>query len=489
VLSSLPYCLNKCQTTNYWLLKVREYHIRDYLIYVLNSDQLVGCLICTIYIFFSGNKNASNHLILPCYRPVFFSLSIVFALQFVFITVLYCLVQVKETMDQDILMLSIFYCSTFLQIPYSISPLLLWVTSLSRSGFLKVGSLLLPCFFISIILLACLLVFQNMTILICLLLLTCIPSIFLSVGILSKRLHSRVEVRSRSSRSSSEFLLVYSVLVVCFGSMFIADKSSSPGIIGLGVAVFLNTLFPLTLYRTLNADTKFWRGLGQHNQGGISSPNGTADALVAEAVTLGVASTHLQTVMSDLSRLMIDFAHIEIGAVIGTGSSSSVYKAEYRETKVAIKVLNPPEITEEELLSIREETCINSIMAHPCIVEIIGICVRPPEIGIVMEYCQKGTLKHSLQNNAQEWTALRRLCAVADLAKAVAHVHGKGYMHRYCLIVGVATCNMYDDVCLCTIICTIVLNIFVIEGISKLKICSSLTNGRPNLEILENHEQ
>lgn len=381
-----------------------------------------------------GDKDASNHLILPCYRPVFFTLTVVFALQFVFASAIYYMVYVQESVDRDMLMLSIFFCATFLQIPYAMSPLLLWVPSLSRRGFRRVGGLLLPWFLSSIIVLVCLVVMKSESVksilLLCQLIFTCLPSFILCIGILSKKLSSRVEVRSRSSRSSTGFLLVYSVFVACFGAIYASNDSSSVGIIGLGVAVFLNSLQPFMCYRTLNADTKFWRGLGKHNQGGIAASNGQMNREIAESMTLRVASTHLQSVMSDLSSLMIDFAFVDIGAIIGKGASASVYKAEYKQKKVAIKVLNPPEITEDELLSIRSETYINSIMSHPSIVVIVGICVRPPEIGIVMEYCSKGTLKQSLQTNAREWTTLRRLQAAADLAAAVAHVHGKGYMHR-----------------------------------------------------------
>jgi hypothetical protein len=324
------------------------------------------------------------------------------------------------------------FCAIFFQIFCSISPLLLWVTSLSHRGFRKVGNIIFPGFILNLVIFISLFFVDSsrfrIGVLLCLVVFTISPCLALAIGILSKKLVSRLEVRSSSSRSTTEFLLVYSSCTACFGSLYSVDDSSVAGMVGLGAAVLLMGLYPLALYRSCVADTKFWRGLGKHNRGGILGSS--AEPSRMDTVTLRVASTHLQTVLSDLSSLMIDFAFIEVGTVIGRGASSCVYKAEYKQSKVAIKVLNPPEITEEELISIREETCINAVLCHPCIVKIIGICVRPPEIGIVMEFCLKGTLKKSLQTNALEWTSLRRLHAMADLANAVAHVHASGFMHR-----------------------------------------------------------
>lgn len=386
----------------------------------------------------AGDKDASNHLLLPCYRPVFILLASMFAILFGLVAVFYYLASVPKTIGTNSLMVLILFTATCIQFLCCVSPLLLWVKSLSRGGFQMIGKIIVSGLCCSIAVLVSLLVVGNSNarfgLLIALIALPGVPSVCLSAGLLSRRLSSRVALGSASSRSSSEFLLAYSAAVACFGALCIASESSSVGIIGVGGAVFANAFLPLALFRTFSADTKFWRGLGRHNQGGIGSSSLSASVDAAghgeAAVTLRVASTHLQAVMADLSSLMIDFGYIDIGAVIGTGASSTVYKAEYKQKKVAIKVLTPPEITEEELASIREEVCINSILSHPCIVEVIGICVRPPEIGIVMEYCLKGTLKKSLHTDPLEWTALRRLRAMADLARAVAHVHEKGFMHR-----------------------------------------------------------
>ena len=400
-----------------------------------NIDIIIYTIISkTNYLNFTGDKDASNHLLLPCFKVVFLALGTLYLVQLSLLIIIYALALVEKSFDKDFLFVMICICAAFLQMPYSVASLMLCVTSLSRSGFKIVGIILTPGLIIIIVVLLCLAMLKNTTmtsvLLGCLFCFTSVPSAALALGILTGKISTRLEVRSRSSRSSTEFLLLYSTLVACFGFFYAADMSSPVGPVGIGFAIFLSSLFPLAKYRTFNADTKYWRGLGRHNRGGIGSTNNAVDVQNGQSMTFRIASTHLQTMVSDLSDLMIDFSSIDIGTMIGKGATSSVYKAEYNQNKVAIKVLNPPEITEDALYDIRNETCVNSMLSHPNIVEVLGICVRPPEIGIVMEYCPKGTLKKSLQMNALEWTALRRLQAAADLARAVSYVHERGYMHR-----------------------------------------------------------
>ena len=81
-----------------------------------------------------------------------------------FVTVFYYLVYVQDSLDKAMLMVCIYFCATFLQIPYAMSPMLLWVPSLSRGGFRRVGSILIPWCLISVVVLVCLIVLKEGTI-------------------------------------------------------------------------------------------------------------------------------------------------------------------------------------------------------------------------------------------------------------------------------------------------------------------------------------
>ncbi|CAE7555984.1 unnamed protein product [Symbiodinium microadriaticum] len=206
------------------------------------------------------------------------------------------------------------------------------------------------------------------------------------------------------------------------------------------------------MYRTLLADTKFWRGLGRHNKGGIVASDDSSTITLPE-LTMRVASSDFQCMLGDVGDLFIDFAFIQIGNLVGSGSSASVYRGSLRQTDVAVKVSTPPEVTAEELLKIRQEALLNSKLRHPCIVSFYGICIRPPQIGIVIEYCDHGNLRESLEKDIAEWTPLRRLDAALDACRAVAYLHSQGYMHRsvcrvfwLLMVVIVSALHLYRDI-------------------------------------------
>lgn len=266
---------------------------------------------------------------------------------------------------------------------------------------------------------------------------TVLPPLVLCLGMLSGLIASRMQLGSRSNRSCVEFLFCYSV---CYGGLMIISTGfnmHSPAMLGLSVILFLGCqLFPVALYRTLLADTKFWRGMGKHNTGGITAAPNTPGVIGAihqalPELTMRVASNDFQIMLGEVRELFIDFAFIQIGPIIGTGSSADVYRGSLRQIDVAVKVSTPPEITAEELLKIRQEAVINSKLQHPCIVRFYGICIRPPQIGIVIEFCDHGNLKDSLEKDIAEWTPLRRIEAAYDACRAVAFVHSEGLMHRY----------------------------------------------------------
>jgi len=111
-------------------------------------------------------------------------------------------------------------------------------------------------------------------------------------------------------------------------------------------------------------------------------------------VNLNVASSNFQSMMADIGDISIDFAMLEIHKEIGKGSTSKVYSGKYKKKIVAIKLSTPPEITQEVLDSFSAEAKIASKLVHNNIVKFIGICVRPPQIAMVLEFCEGGEWKN-----------------------------------------------------------------------------------------------
>ena len=329
-------------------------------------------------------------------------------------------------------------CSICVIILFSIPPVLLLQPSVSRGGFWRTAFTLIPwwALLIMIWILSISIGSSYGSIFTILLnLSTSVPPLFVCGCMLSGQLPSRMQLGSRSNRSCVEFLLCYSIIYAALMLMSTALHMHMASLIGLSMSLFLACqLFPIALYRTLLADTKFWRGLGRHNRGGLVAFTHTDDcsmpSIALPELTMRVASSDFQNMLGDVGDLFIDFAFVQMGPLVGRGSSADVYRGSLRQTDVAVKVSTPPEVTADELLKIRQEALLNSKLRHPCIVRFFGICIRPPQIGIIIEYCDHGNLRESLERNMAEWTPIRRLEATRDACRAVAYLHSQGFMHR-----------------------------------------------------------
>ena len=271
---------------------------------------------------------------------------------------------------------------------------------------------------------------------------TFFPPQLCCMGILLKRIQSRVQLGSASNRSSVEFLLFYSLAYGVFNiTCFATSKSSNSNpnrpfsvVLQLFIIIIFVTgiFFPFAFYRSLLADTKFWRGLGKHNQGGIRfSEQITAGDVAKPTMELAVVGGDLQSMIATIGEhLVIDFAMLQIKSKIGDGATAEVYNGIYRDIHLAIKISTPPEVTPEVIAVFAAEANVTSSLYHNNIVRFYGICIRPPQIAMVVELCPKGNLKSSLMKNSLEWTEIRRCKACLDAARSLEYLHSKKLIHR-----------------------------------------------------------
>jgi serine/threonine protein kinase len=115
---------------------------------------------------------------------------------------------------------------------------------------------------------------------------------------------------------------------------------------------------------------------------------------------------------------------------IGSGASGNVLQGTYKGIDVAVKVSAPPEITSESLESFHHEAIIMTKLQHPHIVKFYGIIIRPPEVGMVFELCEGGSLKENIDNFGSTWSMSDRIRAFYQAAQAVAYLHRTGLIHR-----------------------------------------------------------
>lgn len=386
-------------------------------------------------IAFKGNAAAAKRLILPCYRP-FFRALIVFYL----IIALILGISIFEDYCYKTIFFEIQYACFGIVVLLFIVPLLLIQKSISYSSFWRVFYTILPWWIIcTAFWILSVVTSFHVTFQILFLLSVSLPTYSLSIGILGKFISSRVQIGSVSNRNAIE-LCIIAVTVFVVGtsgciSVFNGSHYQSPFqyltlflILSFSIVSFL---FPFALYRTLLADTKYWRGMGKHNQGGIRfSEQITNGDAPRPSIDMSTAATSFQDMLSDMNDYAVDFAFVQVDKKIGEGASSEVYSGKFGKDPIAIKISSPPEITSEVLDVFVKEAKISTLFQHRQIVKFYGICVRPPQIGMVMELCGGGNLKRSLTRQPTSWTPVKRLQACWDASCAVAFIHSRGILHR-----------------------------------------------------------
>lgn len=389
-----------------------------------------------------GDEAAALKIVLPCYRPLYIFLASVYLL----VAVGLALTFVSGPLSVPSQFLVLQYYSLSMLAVYTIVPLLLTQQSVSYLAFKRTSLVIGPWFLLCSLMWGLSAAMPNSlptksgdSLQIVFWIVSCLPSLLLSLGILLKVIPSRVQMGSTSNRASVEYMLV-------FGCFFLGiNIASVPQLAAQNAhnlwnlasllsifAILWNQLFPLALHRTLLADTKFWRGLGRHNSGGLSYSDGDRTGVAVHKPTVGLAvvADGLQRMMTQIEDITIDFAFLQLQSLIGEGASSKVYSGQHKQQAVAIKVFVPPEITIEVIDEFMKESKLLAELRHENIVRFLGICIRPPQIAMVMELCPMGNLKTSLRKYPTEWKPEWRVRACYDAAKAVEYLHGLGYIHR-----------------------------------------------------------
>uniref|UniRef100_A0A8C9R796 Mitogen-activated protein kinase kinase kinase n=1 Tax=Scleropages formosus TaxID=113540 RepID=A0A8C9R796_SCLFO len=98
------------------------------------------------------------------------------------------------------------------------------------------------------------------------------------------------------------------------------------------------------------------------------------------------------------SPLEIDFAELHLEEVIGAGGFGKVYKGVWRHEEVAVKAArqDPDEDISATAESVRREARLFWMLRHPNIIALRGVCLREPNLCLVMEYARGGALNRAL---------------------------------------------------------------------------------------------
>jgi hypothetical protein len=140
------------------------------------------------------------------------------------------------------------------------------------------------------------------------------------------------------------------------------------------------------------------------------------------------------THLGDLILLDADQFKDEIVLIklLGTGACGSVHEAIWRGSLVAVKILHPSrQVSQAAVDTFKKEVIFMSGMGdHEGILKVLGACLTAPNLCIITELAEEGSL-HSLLHSRCLRPEYKTLLDISyQMASAVAFCHAKNLVHR-----------------------------------------------------------
>lgn len=108
----------------------------------------------------------------------------------------------------------------------------------------------------------------------------------------------------------------------------------------------------------------------------------------------------------------VNMADIGLVRQIGQGSFGVVYEGKWKALKVAVKLFRERVMVHESdalLTAVKEEAALMSNLRHPNIVLFMCVSTRPPDLAIISEFCELGSLASVIEKCARECIVYMRM--------------------------------------------------------------------------------
>ncbi|CAL8377469.1 unnamed protein product [Gadus morhua 'NCC'] len=188
----------------------------------------------------------------------------------------------------------------------------------------------------------------------------------------------------------------------------------------------------LSLDSEISGDEGWWAGKVNNKVGifpsnyGSFKPNGCGfGALPAGGVVVGELAP---AVVSAFEPKAVDFRELTLKEVIGVGGFGKVYRGMWRGELVAVKAArqDPDEDISVTAQNVCQEARLFAMFTHPNIIALKGVCLREPNLCLIMEYASGGPLSRAL--------AGRRIPPLVLVNWAVQIARGMLYLHNDAIV-------------------------------------------------------
>jgi serine/threonine protein kinase len=130
-------------------------------------------------------------------------------------------------------------------------------------------------------------------------------------------------------------------------------------------------------------------------------------------------------------------SQIKLGEKLGSGAFGTIHASTvsgWETSAVVAKVIRPQKLKPAHATLLRNEVVIWHQMDHQNIVRFLNMSADPLEVRLVCERCTGGTLEDALEraiSRREPRLTLNKVTGqMLQIARALEHVHGLGFMHR-----------------------------------------------------------
>uniref|UniRef100_A0A8C8ENT1 mitogen-activated protein kinase kinase kinase n=1 Tax=Oncorhynchus tshawytscha TaxID=74940 RepID=A0A8C8ENT1_ONCTS len=184
----------------------------------------------------------------------------------------------------------------------------------------------------------------------------------------------------------------------------------------------------LSLDSEISGDEGWWAGK-VNNKVGIFPSNYVSFKPPSYGKLQGTGVGELgPAVVGEFEPEAVDFRELSLEEVIGVGGFGKVYRGTWRGGLVAVKAArqDPDEDISVTAQNVRQEARLFAMLTHPNIIALKGVCLREPNLCLIMEYASGGALSRAL--------AGRRIPPHVLVNWAVQIARGMLYLHTEAIV-------------------------------------------------------
>ncbi|XP_052007087.1 mitogen-activated protein kinase kinase kinase 9-like [Xyrauchen texanus] len=147
----------------------------------------------------------------------------------------------------------------------------------------------------------------------------------------------------------------------------------------------------------VSGDEGWWTGMIEDRVGIFPSNYVSGGNGISEKIR-DTAENYDEYSVPQLHLLHIDFSELALEEMIGVGGFGKVYRAIWKGKEVAVKAArrDPDEDVSQTLESVHQEAKLFTMLTHPNIMGLLGVCLQEPNLCLVMEYARGGPLNRAL---------------------------------------------------------------------------------------------